>query len=111
MGRGSPSRSILAQLVTYRNEPPHRMYCQLKLDSGERILISISHSGIRISKLGLGGRLRTGTIWRCGSDEIREALAIFVEPGKAITSTLDAVRDKLIDLKSIAEVKDFFSQV
>lgn len=100
----------MGQVVTYKNEPPHRMYCQLKLDSGERILISISHSGIRISKLGLGGRIRTGTIWRCGRDEIREALDLFVDRDKSITSILDAVRDKLIDLASIADVKGFFSQ-
>lgn len=100
----------MGEVVTYRNEPPHRMHCQLRLDSGERILISISHSGIRISRLGVGGFLRTGTIWKCGRDDIRESLELFVEPDKAITSTLDAVKDKLIDLKSIAEVKSFFSQ-
>lgn len=101
----------MAQVVTYKNEPPERMYCQLKLDSGERILISIAHSGIRISKLGFGGRLRTSTIWKCKRDEIREAFELFADPDKPLTSTLDAIKDKLIDFESIADVKGFLNRV
>jgi hypothetical protein len=100
----------LAEVVSYKNDPPEKIYCQLLLDSGERVLISIAHSGIKISKLGFGGRLRTSTIWRCGRDEIREAFELFAHPEKPLTSTLDAIKDKLIDFQSIAEVKDFFRQ-
>ena len=99
----------MAQVVTYKNQPPGKMYCQLKLDSGERILVSIADSGIRISKLGFGGRFRTGTIWKCGRDEIREAYKLFEDPEKPIDSTLDAIKDRLSSFKSIADVKRFLS--
>ena len=99
----------MGQVLIYKNKPPNRMYCQLRLDSGERMLISIGDSGIRISKLGLGGRMRTGTLWKCSRDEIRDAFQLFVDPAKPMISTLDAIKDKLIGFQSIADVKAFFS--
>jgi hypothetical protein len=100
----------MGEVVTYRNEPPNRMYCQLKLDSNERVLISIGDSGIRISKLGFAGRIRAGTIWRCERDEIRDAFELFADPERPMTSTLDAIRDKLIGFRSIADFKAFLSR-
>lgn len=37
-------------------------YCQIKLDSGERILVSISNSDVKVFKLGFGGLLPTKTL-------------------------------------------------
>ncbi len=99
----------MGEVLAYKNEPHHRMYCQLRLDSGERILISITDSGIRISKLGFGGRIRTFTIWKCERDDIRDTLELFRHSTKPMTSALDAIRDKLVDFQSIADIKAFFS--
>ena len=99
----------MGQVLAYDNNPPHRMCCQLRLDSGERILISITDSGIRISKLGFGGRIRTGTIWKREREDIRDTLELFAHSKKPMTSALDAIKDKLIDFQSIGDVKAFFS--
>jgi hypothetical protein len=40
----------MGEVVTYQYKPPYKMYCQLRLDSGERILISIGDTGIKISR-------------------------------------------------------------
>jgi len=50
-------------------------YCQIKLDSGERILISLSNSDIKVFKLGLGGLLPTKTLLSMNSIKA----AIFLE--------------------------------
>ena len=99
----------MGQVVAYENNPPHRMCCQLRLDSGERILISITDSGIRISKLGFGGRIRTGTIWKCEREDIRDTLELFADSKKPMTSALDAIKDKLVGFQSIGDIKAFFS--
>lgn len=101
----------MGEVVTYQYKPPYKMYCQLRLDSGERILISIGDTGIKISRLGFGGRIRTGTLWKCDRDEVRDAFELFADPEKPMTSPLDAIKDKLIDFQSIADIKAFFSQI
>jgi hypothetical protein len=52
----------MAKIVTYKNDLKH-CYAQLRLDSGERILVSIARHNIRIYKLSLMGMLPTSTIW------------------------------------------------
>lgn len=104
-------RKAMGEVIAYQNNPPYEMYCQLKLASGERIMISIGDSGIRIWKLAFAGRIRTGTIWKCERDEVRDAFRLFADPEKPMTSTLDAIRDKLIDFQTIADVKAFFRQI
>jgi hypothetical protein len=41
---------------------------------------------------------------------VRDAFELFADPEKPMTSTLDAIKDKLIDFQSIADIKAFFSQ-
>jgi hypothetical protein len=91
----------MATVVTY--EP--NAYCQLKLDSGERILISCGHDGIRIVKMRLGGRLPTKTIARWSIKEIGAAVDAFADPSDPTLSPLDAIKKKLMSCASISEVE------
>ena len=50
-------------------------YCQIKLDSGERILVSLSSSDVKVFKLGFGGLLPTKTLLSMSSIKA----AIFLE--------------------------------
>ena len=101
----------MGQVIAYQDKPPYKMYCKLKLKGGEKILISIGDSGIRISKLGFGGLIRAGTIWKCERDAMRHAFELFADPEKPMTSTLDAIKDKLINFSSIADIQTFFNQI
>jgi hypothetical protein len=54
----------MSEVVAYRNDK-YRCFCQIKFDSGERILISIASipkPSIKIFKL-IGGFLPIQTIW------------------------------------------------
>ena len=66
----------MASIVTYKPGA----YCQLKLDSGERVLISCAQTGIKIMKLGLGGLFPTRMIADWPIAELCSAIAIFVDP-------------------------------
>ena len=79
------------------------MYCQIQLDSGERILISIAQTGVKIFKLSFGGLIPTKTIWE--SDDIDEMINLFVDPNDPVKQPLDAIKDRLIECKSMQEVK------
>lgn len=93
----------MGEVVNYKEG----RYCQLKLDSGERILISIAQSGIKIVKLSFGGLIPTSTIWNCSIADVRKAINLFVDQEELLIHPLDAIKGKLIDFKSIADVKSF----
>ena len=104
---------MMGEVVTYSCTET-TAFCQLKLDSGERILISLAGSpgpSIKIVKLALGGLIPVKTIWGTDSPG-RETLRLFgdrayeVDSGKGI---LDLYKDELIRCKSIAEVRQRLS--
>jgi hypothetical protein len=93
----------MAKIITYRNEGSKGVFCQLKLESGERILISMTQNNTKIFKLGLMGLVPMGTIWE--SSDIEEMIRIFADPANPEKHPLDAIIGKLIDCKSIDELK------
>lgn len=95
----------MAKVVNYKEG----RYCQLKLDSGERVLISIAQTGIKISKLRFGGIIPSNTICNWGASDLRSAIDIFADPNKPTKHPLDAIRDKLIECYSIEEIKQVCS--
>ena len=54
----------MSKVITYKNEGAKGVFSQIKLNSGERILISIGDNIIKIYKLGLFGAIPTKTIWQ-----------------------------------------------
>jgi len=99
----------MGQIITYKPGA----YCQMKLDSGERILISIAQTGIKISKLVLGGLVPTGTIWECGTfdPKMHKVIEFFADPQDPGRHPLDAIKDKLIKCQSIDNVRILLSGI
>lgn len=93
----------MAKIITYKNEGAKGVFCQLKLESGERILISMTQKDTKIFKLGLMGLVPVGTVWE--SSDIEEMIRIFANPTKPEQQPLEAIIEKLIECKSIEEVK------
>jgi len=91
----------MASIVTYKPGA----YCQIKLDSGERVLISCATTGIKIMKLGLVGLVPTRTIADWPIAKLRSAIAIFADPSQPDLHPLDAIKNRLMSCPSIAEVE------
>ena len=90
-----------------------RCFCQLRFESGERVLISIAgqpHPSIKLLRLALGGLLPRETIWeldsvRLGGSEsmARRVIALFLSDSDKVAHPLDAIRDSLLPCRSIQE--------
>lgn len=101
----------MAQVVTYANNSS-QCFCQLKFESGERVLISFAgppSAGVKVMKL-LLGVIPTETVWECsaatsgGFDGYIHRLQLMFPEAK---HPLDSFRDHLLPYKSIAEAKEF----
>jgi len=99
----------MGEIITYKNEGRKGVFCQIKLDNGERILISLAMSSIKIFELDSLGLIPTETIWECNwesnTDNLEEVARLFVNPDNPSKHILDAIIDKVINCQSIEEVK------
>jgi len=100
----------MGEVVTYANNS-QQCYCQIKFESGERVLISISgppNAGVKIMKL-LFGIIPTQIVWECsatmagGFDSYVHKLHLMFPELK---HPLDRIRDRLLTCKSISEARD-----
>jgi hypothetical protein len=99
----------MSVVVRYKNDGRSGCFCQIKLDSGERILISIAVSGIKVFKLILRGLIPIKIIWNCPISKLYSTIDKFIDPEDPMKHPLDSVRDALLKLKSIKEVEDFLA--
>ncbi len=100
----------MGEVVTYANNGS-QCFCQIKFESGERVLISVSgppNAGVKIMKL-LFGIIPTQTVWECSAamaggfdDYVHKLHLIFPE----VKHPLDSIRDRLLICKSIREATD-----
>ncbi len=99
----------MGQIITYKPGA----YCQIKLDSGERILISIAQTGILISKLAFAGLIPRGKIWECGTFDPKmiKVSEFFRDPENPMKHPLDAMKDGLINCESIENVRALLSRI
>lgn len=106
----------MSKVVTYANTN-YLCYCQIMLDSGERVLISIASTPtpcVKIKKLVFLGLLPIQTIWEynpmmAGGYEayIQKMMQMFQDPSaQEPKHPLDILRDRLLLCKSISEVQD-----
>jgi hypothetical protein len=106
----------MSNVVTYANNN-YLCYCQIKLDSSERVLISIASTPtpcVKIVKLIFRGLWPIKTIWEYnptmagGYDAyIRKMMQMFQGPFSLEPKhPLDILRDRLLPCKSISEVRD-----
>jgi len=104
----------MSEVVRYSNTKL-TCYCQIKLDSGERILISIATAPapcVKIKKLVFNGMLPIQTIWEYnptmagGYDAyIKNMMQMFLSTEQK--HPLDILRDQLLPRKSISEVQKY----
>lgn len=106
-------KPILSKIIAYKNDK-YRCFCQIKLNSGERILISIAGTptpSIKVSKLALWGFIPIQTIWeynpKMASGYEAYARNIFYMFGNPESQKhpLDAIIDALMLCDSIEEVR------
>ena len=106
----------MSEVVTYANSEC-LCYCQIKLDSGERALISIASAPtpcVKLKKLGFFGLWPIQTIWEynptmAGGYEayVRKMMQMFQDPSALEPKhPLDILRDRLLPCRSISEVRD-----
>lgn len=93
----------MGEIETYKNEGDQGVFCGIKLESKERILIGIAQTGIKVSKLGLGGLIPIKTIWE--SSDLERNVTLTTDLTQPVKAPLDVLVDKLILCKSIDEVK------
>lgn len=114
----------MSQIVTYANNKT-QCFCQIQLDSKERILISIASlpsPNVKVIRLGWGGFLPKETIWEYSTEAAGdvngyvETLMRMFHPPESVISTdaikhpLDDFRDHLLPLKSVSEVSAWLYQ-
>lgn len=80
-------------------------FCQLKLASGERILISCAQTGIKIMKLGFAGLFPTKTLAEWPISNVDEAIRIFADASQPTQHPLESIKAKLMSCSSIADVQ------
>lgn len=106
----------MSRVITYANNN-FQCFCQIQLDNGERILISIANiptPNVKIMKLGFFGLLPIQTIWKynptiAGSYDayVLKMMKMFQDPlAVELKNPLDILRDRFLSCKSISEVQD-----
>jgi hypothetical protein len=100
----------MGSVVNYANNS-RQCFCQIKFESGERVLISMAgppNAGVKIMKL-LLGVIPTETVWECTAAKtgdfdsyVHKLHVMFPE----LKHPLDSIRDYLITFRSISEVRD-----
>ncbi len=100
----------MGNVVTYVNNS-RQCFCQIKFESGERVLISISgppDPGVKIMKLLLCA-IPTQTVWECTaamSGSFEKYVHILHAMFPKVEHPLDSIRDHLLTCKSISEARD-----
>lgn len=98
----------MSDIITYKNDN-YQSYCQIKLDDGNRILISIAQTGVKVMKLKWGGMIPAGDIFNIStqnlfSEDYRFARERLTERSLAL-NMLDVFRDILLPCKSLPKVE------
>lgn len=113
---GRSRDGYMGKVVTYANNN-YQCFCQIKLDNGERVLISIATAPtpcVKLVKLVFFGLWPIQTIWEynptmAGGYEayVRKMMIMFQNPLDVEPKhPLDIFRDRLLLCKSISEVRD-----
>ena len=116
--RKQSGEDAMAIVIRYSNSPGKfpGCYCQLKFQSGERVLISFATQpdpGIKVMKLLFFGIIPIKTIWKCtastegGKDQFVQRLCtMFADRKAGLKHPLDSIRDLLLTCNSISEARD-----
>ncbi|GAO35921.1 hypothetical protein SCT_1317 [Sulfuricella sp. T08] len=102
----------MGKVITYAKNNK-QCFCQIKFESGERILISISgppNAAVKIFKLGFFGTIPIQTVWEYSAkiagdfDAYIHGLQLMFPE---IKHPLDDIRDRLLVCTSISEARNY----
>jgi hypothetical protein len=82
-------------------------YCHLKLDDGERILIELTLSGLKISKLRLHGLMPVKPLCDLDGPGSRATIKLLNGAEAPINHLMEMTKHKLLECSSIDEVRRF----
>jgi hypothetical protein len=101
----------MGSVVTYKNDGS-KCFCQIKFESGERVLISIAgrpQPSIKVMRLAFAGMFPRNTVWELDSrkldnpDQLAKIIVKMFLPGEQLIHPLDAIRDALLPCRSIQQ--------
>lgn len=104
----------MSAVVNYRNNEL-QCFCQIKFDTGERVLVSIATfptPSVKIFRLALGGFLPRQTIWEYNptmaggyNAYVENLMKMFRPAGDEPAHPLDVIRDTLLPCSSLEEAR------
>jgi hypothetical protein len=88
--------------IVAKRDNKRQCFAQLKLDNGDRILISVASGLVRVSKLGWRGLWPVATLWE--TQTVDETGNAFFRSDTALMRPLDGIIATLIDCESAGAV-------
>ncbi len=88
--------------IVRKRDTGAQCWAQLRLENGDRILISVAEPGVQIFKLKWGGLIPGAKLW--ASDNLVQLGRVFFDPPRPSKRPLDCIIDALINCRSAAEV-------
>ena len=100
----------MARIITYKNGSSGK-YCQIQLEDGQRVFISVSQEGIRISRMKWGGLFPGATIVDLPfaivmSDKHEQAWMRLYQDSGGEEYILDQFKNVLLECPSLSAVLD-----
>lgn len=104
----------MSEIITYKNSPSGK-YCQIKLDDGNRILISLAQTGIKVMKMKWGGVMPAGDIFDIStqdlfSEKYRHSREKLTEISLEL-DMLDVFKDVLLPCRTLDEAKKVLNEI
>lgn len=109
----------MSSVVSYANNE-RQCFCQIRLDSGERVLISIAGRptpSLKVIRMMLGGLIPGKTIWEYNATQAggleayaRGLVQMFPRDPKGPVHPLDIIRDALLRCSSIENARRTLSE-
>jgi hypothetical protein len=97
----------MTTLITYRNQPTGR-FCEVALDNGERICITVDHTGVVIERPA-DDRFSRAELFR-GTPDLASDICAALAHGSSVTdgAPMDIMLAMVIQLGSAAKVEEAF---
>lgn len=93
----------MGKIITYKNEGAKGVFSQIKLDNGERVLVSIAADEIKIFKLKFFGYMPSSTVWKF--PDLFEFFNLLQQNGYS-EHPLDVLVNKVKNFSSIRQLQE-----
>ncbi len=99
----------MTKIITYKSGSSSK-YCQIKFNDGNRILISVAQTGIKISKLKWGGLIPSETVFEISTSDLFSDKYKFARENLTKKSLefdmLDVFKEILLKVNSLDQAKE-----